>query len=316
MKLPFFEALASSRSVLLAGMGGGFDIFSGLPLYFWLKDQQKTVHLANLSFSNFYGLEDRLLAPSLWKIDADCEPWGTYFPEIHLCDWLNEALEDSTPIYCIARDGALPVRQAYEALLEHLGNVDTILLVDGGTDSLMRGDEVGLGTPQEDLASLAAVDSLEDVPTKLLASIGFGIDTFHGVCHAQWLESVAALTKAGAFLGSWSLTPDMPEAVLYKSAVDYVHACMEEHPSIVNSSILSAVAGEFGDFHTSERTEGSELFINPLMAAYWTFELGAVAKRHLFLDDLRETESFLELSTAISRGWGRQERKIWRDIPH
>ncbi|MGC4044575.1 MAG: DUF1152 domain-containing protein [Armatimonas sp.] len=316
MKLPFFEVLASSRSVLLAGMGGGFDIFSGLPLYFWLKEQQKTVHLANLSFSNFYGLEEKQLAPSLWKIDADCEPWGSYFPEIHLCDWLKEALDDSTPIYCIERTAAAPVRRAYEALLENLGGVDTILLVDGGTDSLMRGDEVGLGTPQEDLASLAAVDSLENVPTKLLASIGFGIDTFHGVCHAHWLENVAALTKMGAFLGSWSMTPDMPEAVLYKSAVDYVHKCMEDHPSIVNSSILSAVWGEFGNHHTTDRTEGSELFINPLMTIYWAFEVGAVAKRHLFLDDVKNTETFLELSTAISRGWGRQARKDWQDIPH
>ena len=33
--------------------------------------------------------------------------------------------------------------------------VDTLVLVDGGTDSLMRGDEEGLGTPHEDIASLA-----------------------------------------------------------------------------------------------------------------------------------------------------------------
>ncbi len=33
---PFFKALASSRRILIAGMGGGFDVFCGLPLYFAL----------------------------------------------------------------------------------------------------------------------------------------------------------------------------------------------------------------------------------------------------------------------------------------
>ena len=41
-----------------------------------------------------------------------------------------------------------------------------MVLVDGGTDSLMRGDEVGSGTPEEDTASLAAVNALWGVPDK------------------------------------------------------------------------------------------------------------------------------------------------------
>ena len=32
--LPFFQKLSDSRRVLIAGAGGGFDVFSGLPLYF------------------------------------------------------------------------------------------------------------------------------------------------------------------------------------------------------------------------------------------------------------------------------------------
>lgn len=315
-RLPFFDRLADAKTVLLAGAGGGFDIFTGLPLYFALSAQGKTVHLANLSFSNFHDLDDLRIAPSLWKIDAGANPWGTYFPEIHLCDWLNEALGDATPVYCFERTGVAPTTAAYKALAEHLGDLDAVVLVDGGTDSLMRGDESGIGTPQEDLASLAAVDALRGVPTKLLVNLGFGIDSYHDVCHAHWLESVAALTKSGAFLGAWSVTPEMPEAMLYKSAVEYVHACMPDDPSIVNASILSAIDGEFGDFHATYRTEGTELFINPLMSIYWAFEIDGVVKRHLFLEELRETVTFTELTAAISRAWGRQTRREWRPIPH
>ena len=55
-----------------------------------------------------------------------------------------------------------PLREAYRALIAHHG-IDAIVLVDGGTDILMRGDEAGLGTPEEDMLSLAAVAGLDEV---------------------------------------------------------------------------------------------------------------------------------------------------------
>ena len=35
--LPFFSQLQPAGHVLVAGAGGGFDVFSGLPLYFALR---------------------------------------------------------------------------------------------------------------------------------------------------------------------------------------------------------------------------------------------------------------------------------------
>ncbi len=46
-----FAALKDSERILVAGAGGGFDVYAGLPLAFALMDLGKTVHLANLSFS-------------------------------------------------------------------------------------------------------------------------------------------------------------------------------------------------------------------------------------------------------------------------
>ncbi len=42
------------------------------------------------------------------------------------------------------------------------------MLVDGGTDILMRGDENGLGTPVEDLTSVAAVTALDKLAARCL----------------------------------------------------------------------------------------------------------------------------------------------------
>lgn len=48
---PLFAALAPARSVLIAGAGGGFDVYAGLPLALALWHSGVQVHLASLSFS-------------------------------------------------------------------------------------------------------------------------------------------------------------------------------------------------------------------------------------------------------------------------
>lgn len=35
--IPFVQKIQKSQNVLLAGMGGGYDVFTGIPLYFDLK---------------------------------------------------------------------------------------------------------------------------------------------------------------------------------------------------------------------------------------------------------------------------------------
>jgi hypothetical protein len=51
LNLPILHLLQDKKNILIAGAGGGFDIFAGLPLYFTLRNMGKTVHLANYSFS-------------------------------------------------------------------------------------------------------------------------------------------------------------------------------------------------------------------------------------------------------------------------
>ena len=313
LQIPLFKALDGVQTILLAGAGGGFDIYCGLPLYFALRAAGKQVHLANLSFATIYASTGRRIGPSVVEVTAATLGPEQYFPEMSLAQWLaSQGILD--PIYCIDRTGAKPTADAYQFLAERL-RPDAVILIDGGTDSLMRGDEPMLGTPQEDIASIAAVDAL-DVPTKLLICLGFGVDTFHGVCHHYFLEAVAEITRAGGFLGAWSLTPDMPEVNLYQKAFDYAARKMPHQPSIVSGSILSAVEGQFGNFHSTPRTEGSRLYINPLMTLYWAFQLDAVVRRNLYLEQIRETQTYHDLSLAIERFRdGRISERPWVDLP-
>lgn len=298
-QLPLFTELANAQNILVAGAGGGFDVFSGLPLYYGLKDAGKTVHLANLSFSFLPPpqiIKEERWSPSLVRVTAETPNYGDYFPELYLAKWFQEQGSD-VPIYCFERTGVRPLIASYEALVERL-SLDAIILVDGGTDSLMRGDESGLGTPQEDMASITAVNELK-VERKILACLGFGVDYFHGVCHAHFLEAVAELTRAHGYLGMFSLLEEMPEVQKYRLATEAVFKAMPNDISIVSSSILSALAGHYGDHHATVRTRNSQLWINPLMPVYWCFQVAAVARRVLYLDDMKATESYDDIQSVI-----------------
>src|SRR5207248_11265434 len=89
LKLPFFSELEGARRVLLAGAGGGYDVFCGLPLYHALRGAGKDVFLANLSFTPVESLAGRRPAPAVLAVTADTAGPGyiNYFPEGYLCQW-------------------------------------------------------------------------------------------------------------------------------------------------------------------------------------------------------------------------------------
>lgn len=311
-RLPLFEALKDSRRVLLAGAGGGYDVFSGLPLYFKLKALGKEVFLANYSFSALEHAQQVNDLP-LYEVTADSDGSTYYFPEKYLCQWLNAYDHAPTTIYGLKRSGVATFQRAYQHLVDTL-KLDTVVLVDGGTDSLMRGDEPDLATPAEDMTSVAAVHSL-DIPCKLLCCIGFGIDTFHGVCHHYFLQAVADLTRTGDFLGTFSLMHHFEETQKLKAAAKYVFSRMPGAPSIVLSSILDAVSGRFGNHHSTERTQGSELYINPLMSQYWSFKLDGVAKRCLYLKQLQDTRTASDVMLTIEQFRAGLKPEPWKEMP-
>jgi hypothetical protein len=323
-KLPFFAELDGSKSILLAGCGGGFDVFGALPLYFALRAEGRNVHLASFSFSfpelslpivsMMPGNKKRMVTPHMVAVDAGMTAHGRYFPELFLSQWFRSRGEE-VPIFTSELSGAKTLADNYRVLSEKLA-LDAIVLVDGGSDSLMRGDEEGLGTPSEDIASIVAV-SMVEVPIKLLACIGFGVDWFHNVCHSRYLEATAELSSAGGFLGLFSVLKEMPEAMHYREACDFVFKRMPGNESIVSTSILSAIDGHFGDYHTSSRTSNGKLWISPLMSAYWGYRLSSVVGRMLYpIDELSSTRGIMDVSKVIIE-YRKKLAKIrpWEGIP-
>jgi hypothetical protein len=294
-----FARLDPARRLLIAGAGGGFDVYAGLPLMVELLEGGKEVFLANLSFTHLHiGDPDAWLAPHVAAVGADTTGPDEYFPERTLARWLR-ANGFRDVVYAFPHSvGVQSLRSAYRSLIKHL-ELDAIVLVDGGTDILLRGDESGLGTPEEDMTSLAAAAALSEVPIKLVVSLGFGIDAYHGVNHVQVLENIAELDQDGGFLGAFSIPSRSRAAQLYCDAVAHAQDATPRRPSIVNGQIAAALAGKHGDVHVSTRTGGSTLFVNPLMGMYFAFDLLAVARRNLYLDRIEDTAQMRQVSRAI-----------------
>lgn len=313
LNLPIFDQVSNCKNLLIAGMGGGFDIFCGLPIYFELQEQGINVHLANFSFSDIenvdYGIR---LSKTLVGVTPNLERLYPYFPEFHLVNWFKQKRDEEVTIWSFHKTGAAPLTENYKILADHL-SLDGILLVDGGVDSLVRGDEAELGTAVEDLTSLYAVNQLSHISTRLIACIGFG--TERDLTHAHVLENIALLTKAGGFLGSCSLTPQMDSYQAYDEAVTYVQSNEFQDPSVINSSIVSAVRGNYGDYHLTEKTKRSKLWISPLMPLYWFFDFETVAKHNYLLSEIEGTKLFRDALYKVIAQAERIPRRKATNLP-
>ncbi len=293
LNIPIREQLAECENLLIIGMGGGFDLFCGLPIYFELQRDGHTVHLANFSFSditNFQG-GTRLTDTLVGVTGDDTTRFTPYFPELYLAQWFRDVRHEMVTIWCFQKTGARPLLENYRVLVNQLA-IDGILLIDGGVDSLICGDEAETGTLIEDATSLFVVNELAEIPFRGIGCLGFGAE--QDMTYAHIFENIARLTKMGGFLGCCSLTPEMEAYQAYENAVLSVQQHEFQDPSVINSSIISAVQGHYGNYHLTPKTQGSRLWISPLMPLYWFFDATLVAQCNLYLPQLRNTDTFLD----------------------
>src|SRR5262249_22149538 len=119
LNLPILDELLSCKNLLIAGMGGGFDVFCGLPIYFELRHRGQRVHLANYSFSLLSGLTDVTpLGAGLIGVNADIQTWLPYFPELYLSQWFREKCSDEVTICAFPKTGVRPLLENYQALIK------------------------------------------------------------------------------------------------------------------------------------------------------------------------------------------------------
>lgn len=290
---PITELLSSSDRVLLAGCGGGYDVLGAVPLLLELIGAGKTVSLASLSFTRLDHAPGHHPVPGVPHLFTTSELASEehYCPEAWLSQWLASKTGRSVPIWCLENVGVLPARRAYEHIVQ-IERADTVILVDGGIDSLLRGDETSLGTPVEDLVSLAVVDAL-DIPRKLIACIGFGAELRDGICHAQVLDRIAQLSTMQAWLGVWSLLANTPAGDAYLDAVNFIAAHQAgQKGSHIHSVVSESMKGRFG-------ATAPYVWLSPLASLYWFFALQQVARTNLLLPHIQNCGTLWDVAAVI-----------------
>lgn len=126
--VPFFEQIKNSKNVLLIGCGGGYDIYSGIPLLFALEKLGKNVSLANISFTNLHFVENsNLISKGCLEITADSSlKIGeiNYFPELYLSKWFKEKQKRDVSVFAIQIDICDLIKLAFETIIKKQ-NIDT-----------------------------------------------------------------------------------------------------------------------------------------------------------------------------------------------
>jgi hypothetical protein len=314
--LPTFAARLADpaiRTVLLCGCGGGFDFVHSLALYPELHRLGKTVIIGSYSFGNPAEIsgavpvfsEDGAIAV---RATASNVADAHYGPEVHVCSYLDSIYPACGPhsVYAYyARAFTVPTLAKLYRELIAAHSVDAMVLVDGGSDSLMVGDEEGLGDPIEDAVSVAAVASLSGLRAKLLVVVGLGTDRFNHVSDAASLRAVAELTQAGGFLGAVSLEPSAPGSVFYRGCLEHIYE-RQGFRSVLAGTIDSAIQGWFGRDSVpsilERRVRPGELFFWPLMAVLWGFDVEAVAQRSLIGRWIRDCRSVRDCYAELKKG--------------
>lgn len=319
LNLPILDQLADCQTILIAGAGGGFDFLGGVPLFFALREMGKTVHLANYTFTEFsltkvVSNPDILVEELVLGANRHIQMPVPYYPEGYFAEWCYRECGEELVVWMLAKTGAAPLARGYRALVQHLG-VEALILVDGGVDSIMVGDEHGAGTLVEDSITLAATRDLE-VPVKILACLGFGAEVEESVCHYNALENMAALVKAGGFLGACALTPQMEVFQKYEAAGRYIMGQPDHLKSHIHTRVIPAVRGEFGNHAMfPDVPPPVPILVSPLMSLYWFFDAQVVTAHNKLIDVLIDTNTTQEAFNRVYDTSALNRRRI-RQLPY
>lgn len=302
----------SINSVFLTGCGGGFDFVHSVTIIPELKRLNKSYIIGSYSFGQPQEIKAEIIFSTLdstviaKKVYACSECSQDYCPEVAICQFLDLEFPEDSPHFVYAyyaRDFSVGILKELHLWIIRQHSVDAILLFDGGSDSLMKGDESGLGDPVEDAVSVAAVAEAE-VGMKVLICIGIGCDRFNEVSDRSTLRAISEITRMGGFLGSVSLEKGNPTTEFYKRCLDFIYT-KQDFRSVLSGSIIAALDGYFGDENIPSSVVGrvrqGSLFIWPLMSMLWGFDVKLVDQRSLITKWIRSAaiskESYQILNT-------------------
>lgn len=278
------------KTAIIAGCGGGYDIFGGLIKYHQLKDTHRLI-LCNLSFTSPFLLRDHCeeIIPKCFKVTPEGDlkiNSKIYCPEYLL------AKELQIPVYVMCGyDTVEEIRNFYLHLLREV-TIDEIYLVDGGCDVLLTGTESELGTPVKNMMHLKAILDLP-ISTKIVCAVGLNVDCGHGVVESE-LEERLSKTKFESRL----LTLDEEDCKFYYNTFN---KCNPRN-SIVHSLVCSSLEDSYGYVipkHLQKRISEAKVNVSDLTRLFIECDMNELSIEIVYLDKITDTMTSDEVDSLM-----------------
>jgi hypothetical protein len=180
--------------------------------------------------------------------------------------------------------GAAGAARGIASAMERL-ECDLLFGVDIGGDVLARGGEEGLASPLCDAVMVAAGLSVDHGP--LLAVVGAGCDG--ELSSAQVLDRVADLGRAGAWLGTWGISPAIGAEI---------ERAAERVPTEASLQVARCARGETG--RVAIRSGRRHVDLGPVGSLTFVFDAAAAAEELPLVGAVAGTESIEDARAVLA----------------
>ena len=305
--------MRAAQRVLVLGIGGGGDVIGSLALGRRCEELGTSFALGGVAWERFardprpgprplaeirggraIGEHAVLAGAETATVD------GVLFSEAHAARHLGERSHEPAEVALIdvtagPRGAAEGIAAAAEALA-----CDLVLYVDIGGDAIAAGSEPGLASPLCDAVMLAAALSLADELPGAIAILGAGCDG--ELTPDEVLARVAALARARAWIGTWSVTPAIADEVEEAAADSGTEASLQ---------VVRCARGERGavEIRGGRRT----VPLSPLGALVFCFDVDAAAQELALARAVLEAETLEEARAALAAREVKTELDYERD---
>lgn len=274
------EEIDQFDRALVFGIGGGGDVVGTIPTATLLEWHGIETVLGGLAWerSSIDPIPGPRSFESILHLDHICDTVGfvtertettdgVVFAETHVAKYT-----DRDVVLLDVTGGAPSTADGLSIACDRL-DIDLVVGVDAGGDSLAIGTEPGLRSPLADAISLI---SLEAIPrASMLGVFGFGSD---GELEFDELElGVGRAAKRDGLLGAWGITP---------TAIFEMDDLIEAVPTEASRLPVLGARGEFGT-HTIRRGQRT-VRLSPSSVVTFYFKPEAVSKSSEIVSLLRD----------------------------
>lgn len=288
------QRIQAARRVLVLGIGGGGDVVGALAIARLCEALGTQSVLGGVAWERF-AVDPRpgprpveeirggeRLAECAVLADAETTTDdGIAFAEAGVAGHLGAR----TVLIDVTR-GAVGAAGGIGAAIERL-ECDLVLGVDVGGDVLGRGNEPGLASPLCDAVMVAAMLDIGRTRGALLGVIGAGCDG--ELSPEQVLDRVAALGRAGAWLGTLGMSADLAREL---------ERAAKRVPTEASLQVARCARGETGTVQI--RGGRREVQLGPVGALAFFFDPPAAIAELPLADAVRDSQSIDEARDALA----------------